>query len=169
MRRHHILRAKYRVMNWPDMTVVWFGTVTSVSGLIRAPLFGHSSLVLGEGSGVRTSSRANRRIRSGRLGNDNEGGESPARHGCRQHHGNHRMQDGLRRPVFPAQPAEPARQHRRFICRTPRLTLRTIYSACLAGTPRPDLAAGAGRTGSSRAGPRPPRAPSYCPVFSGPG
>ena len=61
-------------MNWPDMTVVWFGTVTSVSGLIRAPLFGHSSLVLGEGSGVRTSSRANRRIRSGRLGNDNEGG-----------------------------------------------------------------------------------------------
>ena len=36
-RRHHIPRAKYRVMNWPDMTVVWFGAATFVSGLMRAP------------------------------------------------------------------------------------------------------------------------------------
>ena len=112
------------------------------------------------------ANRANRRMRSGRLGNDNEGGESPARHGCRQHRGNHGMRDGLRRPIFPAQPAEPARQHRRFICRAPGFSLRTIYSACLAGTPRPDLAAGRSQSGiwtpcSRAAGPAMNARPSW--------
>ena len=58
-------------------------------------------------SGNRHHERRSRRI--GRIagcdpdswGMTTKGGESPVRHGCGQHHGNHGMRDGLRRPVFP--------------------------------------------------------------------